>query len=116
MRGAIAKQVAVLGNHEQELQALGTKCKAISDTKSEILVSIKAIQASLPPTYTPFVPPPAVPLMPAIVSLLPFQVQSALVGLVFCEAELPDPELYSGEQGCCGAFLLKRSLAFSHSL
>lgn len=41
VRAAVSKQGAILGAHEQALQALDTRCQAIGETQAKILASLQ---------------------------------------------------------------------------
>lgn len=111
MRAALARQRAILGNHEQALQTLSAQCQAISNTQGQILASMQAIQSALPSRASPSVSP----LVESAVPPQPSQAQSHVSGSAFRDMAFPEPEPYSGEPDRHGAFLLKCSLAFTHS-
>lgn len=110
VRAAVSKQGAILGAHEQALQVLDTRCQAIGETQARILASLQEIQSALSPPPGPSSASPAPVAEPPQSSPAPTP-----SGSVFRDAAFPEPEPYSGERGRCTAFLLKCSLAFTHS-
>lgn len=97
--------------HEQSIQFLITQYKAISDGQEKILASLQGLQ----PTSVPVPSQPAPFIAPK--SSTPPDVTSSepQAALLFRDASTPDPELFAGEQGCCGGFLLQCDLVFGWS-
>lgn len=111
-RGAISKQGAIIGSHEQTLQYLLAQVHTLTDEQVKMQSDIQSLQpsaesdsaagSSAQPALTVPAPQPVADSEPQRAHL-------------FRDAASPEPEAYAGDPGSCSGFLLQCELAFGRS-
>lgn len=100
---AISNQGAVIGRHDQLLQALIKSQETSSNQIAQLNAMLQQLTTNISTFQSPVQPPAAeAQAFAATPPLLPPR-----------EPHVPDPEHYSGDMGKCGGFLLQCSLVFS---
>ena len=100
---AITNQGAVLGQHDQLLQALIQSQETSSNQIAQLNAMLQQLTTNLSTLQSPVQAPAAAAA--AAAALPPVQPVR--------EAHVPDPQHYSGDMGKCGSFLLQCSLIFN---
>lgn len=97
LRSALAQQGAVLGRHQNQLDAMAKTMESMAASLTDLAAQIQQLHLSRPTNP----PPPTATTTPTL------SPQPALH-----EPRLPPPERYSGEPGSCRAFLTQCDLIF----